>query len=169
MASIFQSFDDKAEGRFGAQRVAALREELVRRGVDGFIIPRADEHQGEYVPKSAERLAWLTGFTGSAGTAIVLKDKAAILVDGRYTLQAAEQVDASVFSIVATAQKSVDAWIEANLPSGGKLGFDPWLVTSNGKKTYKAAAEKAGGSLVAVTRNPVDAVWTDRPPPRPAS
>ena len=140
MPSQFQSFEDRSEGGRGAERAAALRAELKRLGVDGFIAPRADEHQGEYAPSNAERLAWLTGFTGSAGTAVVLADKAAILVDGRYTLQAAEQVDAKVFSIVASMQTSPEAWIEANLPKGAKLGFDPWLVTGNGRKAYEKAA-----------------------------
>ncbi len=164
-ASIFQSFKDKAEGRDGAARVSALRDELKRQRVDGFFIPRADEHQGEYAPKNAERLAWISGFTGSAGTAVVLADKAAIFVDGRYTLQAAAQVDGAVYSVVASMETTPEAWIAANLPADGKLGFDPWLVTSDGRKRLEKAVAKAGGALVALDRNPIDAVWTDRPPP----
>ncbi|WP_342361312.1 aminopeptidase P family protein [Terrarubrum flagellatum] len=164
MSSQFQSFEDKSEGARGPERAALLRAELKLRGVDGFIVPRADEHQGEYVPKNAERLAWLTGFTGSAGTAVVLEDKAAIFVDGRYTLQAAEQVDTKTFAVVASMQTTPEAWIESNLPEGAKLGFDPWLVTSDGRKKFELAAKKAGGSVVALERNPLDAVWKDRPP-----
>lgn len=163
--SIFQSFDDKAEGGAGASRVAALRAELKRLGVDGFFVPRADEHQGEYVPKNAERLAWISGFTGSAGTVIVLMDKAAILVDGRYTLQAGEQVDGAVFSVVPSMQTSPEAWLESNLPAGAKFAFDPWLVTSDGKKRLEKSVAKAGGQLVALDRNPIDAIWRDRPQP----
>ena len=87
MTKIFQSFDDQSDPATCAPRLTLLRAELARRGLDGFIVPRSDEHQGEYVPKRAERLAWLTAFTGSAGAAVVLADKAAIFVDGRYTLQ----------------------------------------------------------------------------------
>src|SRR5919112_3343463 len=102
--SRFQSFDDASDPSQGPERVARLRTELARRGLSGFVVPRADEHQGEYVPANAERLAWLTGFTGSAGTAVVLGEKAALLVDGRYTLQAAEQVDTSVITVVPLAE-----------------------------------------------------------------
>ncbi|KMO11960.1 aminopeptidase P family N-terminal domain-containing protein, partial [Methylobacterium indicum] len=124
----FQSFEDPSH-REGAARVAALRAAMAQRGVAGFVVPRADEHQSEYVPANAERLAWLTGFTGSAGTAIVLADKAALVVDGRYTLQAAEQVDTAIVTPVPLAETSVEAWIEANLPAGGVLAYDPWLHT----------------------------------------
>lgn len=95
----FQTFDDASDRAKSAARVAALRTELARRGLTGLIVPRADRHQNEYVPPCEERLAWLTGFTGSAGTAIVLMDRAVLFVDGRYTLQAREQVDLSIFSI----------------------------------------------------------------------
>lgn len=161
--SLFQSFDDNSEGAAGPARALALRAELKRQGVDGFYVPRADEHQGEYVPRNAERLAWLTGFTGSAGTAIVLTEKAAVFVDGRYTLQAAAQVDGKTYQIVASMETSPEAWLEANLPPGAKLGFDAWLLTSDQKKRLQAAVEKAGGELISLDRNPVDAVWKDRP------
>ena len=130
----FQSFDDVTSPSQGPERVEKLRAELSRRGYAGFIVPRADEHQSEYVPKNAERLAWLTGFTGSAGTAIVLQDKAALVVDGRYTLQAAEQVDTTVITPVPLAETSPEDWIAANLPEGGALAYDPWLHTSEGLK-----------------------------------
>src|SRR5262245_62942628 len=115
----FQSFDDPAPAQTGP-RVEALRAELSKRGLTGLIVPRADRHQNEYVPPSEERLEWLTGFTGSAGTAVVLADKAALFVDGRYTLQAGDQIDASVLTIVPSAETSPEQWIEANLPKDGK-------------------------------------------------
>ena len=93
----FQSFEDRSERAESAPRVAALRAELVKRGLDGFVVPRSDEHQGEYVAKRSERLAWLTSFTGSAGAAVVLRDKAAVFVDGRYTLQVRQQTDTKLF------------------------------------------------------------------------
>src|SRR3712207_8955918 len=106
--SRFQSFDDLADPSQGSVRIQHLRAELAARGLGGFVVPRADEHQSEYVPPSAERLAWLTGFTGSAGAAVVLADKAALVVDGRYTLQAAAQTAADTFTIVPSAETSLD-------------------------------------------------------------
>src|SRR5688572_32837272 len=147
-----------------AARIAALRNELAKLGVDGFLIPRADEHQGEYVPKRAERLAWIANFTGSAGLAIVLRDKAAIFVDGRYTIQVREQVDAQLFEIRHLINEPPEAWIAANLKKGDVLGFDPWLITPDAAQRYREAARKAGAELKAVDRNPLDAAWTDQPP-----
>ena len=133
----FQSFDDPQPAQTGS-RVQALRAELAKRGLSGLILPRADRHQNEYVPPSEERLAWLTGFTGSAGTTVVLADKAALFVDGRYTLAAATQVDTSVFTIVPIADTSPEKWLEQNLPSGAKLGYDPWLHTAEGAERLAA-------------------------------
>ena len=151
--------------RSTSERLAALRKELGRRGLAGFLVPRADEHQGEYVPPRAERLAWLTGFTGSAGLAIVLAEKAAVFVDGRYTLQVRDQVDTSLFEPQHLTEQPPESWIAGNLPKGGRLGYDSWLHTPDGVKRLRQAAEKAGGSLVAVDGNPLDAVWSDQPPP----
>jgi Xaa-Pro aminopeptidase len=159
-----QRFDDPTESSQSAARIAALRAELARHGYGGFVVPRADEHQSEYVPKNAERLAWLTGFTGSAGTAVILLDKAALVVDGRYTLQAPEQVDTGVITPVALAETSVEAWIATNLPPGATLAYDPWLHTVDGVRRLEKAAQTAGGALAAVDANPVDAVWPHRPP-----
>ncbi|NIX76440.1 aminopeptidase P family protein [Microvirga terricola] len=161
----FQTFDDTTSPAQGPARIAKLRAELSRRGFEGFIIPRADEHQGEYVPKSAERLAWLTGFTGSAGTAIVLQHKAALVVDGRYTVQAAEQVDTSAITPVQLAEMSAEDWIATNLPSGATLAYDPWLLTSDGLKRLEQAVARAGGELAPVDLNLVDVIWIDRPAP----
>ncbi len=160
----FQSFEDATTPAQGPARIARLREELQRRGFDGFIVPRADEHQSEYVPKNAERLAWLTGFTGSAGTAIVLADKAALVVDGRYTLQAAAQTDPAAVTPVKLADQSTEDFIAANLPAGGVLAYDPWLHTSEGLKRLEGAAAKAGASLAPVDINLIDVIWSDRPP-----
>ena len=163
MTTRFQSFDDIASPAQGAERIPLLRAELKRRGLDGFVVPRADEHQSEYVPPGAERLSWLTGFTGSAGAAAVLVEKAALLVDGRYTLQAGDQVDTSLVTIVPSVETSLDAWVEASLPAGAKLGYDPWLHTAKSVESLRRAAERAGGTLVASDGNPIDAIWTDRP------
>jgi len=148
-----------------ADRLAALRAELARRGVAGFLVPRADEHQGEYVPPSAERLAWLTGFTGSAGLAAVLPDRAAIFVDGRYTLQARDQVDSALYEQRHISDAPASAWIAQNLKSGEALGYDPRLHTLPEIDRYSAAAAKAGGTLRPLDSNPLDAVWKDRPAP----
>src|ERR1700735_595404 len=110
MAARFQTFDDPSDRAASGPRVAALRAEIARHGLDGFIVPRADRYQNEYVPPSDERLAWVTGFSGSAGIAIVLADRAALFVDGRYTLQAREQVDTDLFEIVHVTDTPPDQW-----------------------------------------------------------
>jgi Xaa-Pro aminopeptidase len=161
----FQTYDDQTDPATCAPRLASLRAELARRGLDGFIVPRADEHQGEYVPKRAERLAWLTAFTGSAGAAIALKDKAAVFVDGRYTLQVRQQTDTKLFDPRDLVGEGLATWIENNLPKGAKLGYDPWLHTATSVDGLKTAAEKAGGTLVPCETNPIDAVWSDQPAP----
>ncbi|MDB5572737.1 MAG: X-Pro aminopeptidase [Hyphomicrobiales bacterium] len=163
--SVFQTFTESADPSHGAARVAALRAELKTRGLDGFVVPRADEHQNEYVPANAERLAWLSGFTGSAGLAVVLADRAAIFIDGRYTLQVRDQVDVGVFDPVDISDTSPDAWLETNLRAGARLGFDPWLTTTQTVERYERACAKAGATLVPVDANPLDAIWADRPAP----
>ena len=117
------------------------------------------------MPPGAERLLWLTGFSGSAGLAIVLGDKAALFVDGRYTLQAPAQVDGAVFAVKHVVNEPPSAWIEANLGAGGRLGYDPWLHTPESVERLAKACRAAGGELVAVETNPIDAIWTDRPGP----
>ncbi|KAF1853511.1 hypothetical protein Lal_00046470 [Lupinus albus] len=160
----FQTFDDPGH-RKGAERIAALRAALREAGVDGFVVPRADEHQSEYVPADAERLAWLTGFTGSAGTAIILTDSAALVVDGRYTLQAPAQVDTGVVSVVPLAEQNAEAWIAEHLGRDKVLSYDPWLHTPDGIARLERAVAKAGGSLRALAENPVDSCWAGRPKP----
>jgi Xaa-Pro aminopeptidase len=161
----FQLYDDVSDAATCAPRLAALRAELAKRGLDGFVIPHSDEHQGEYLPPRAERLAWLTAFTGSAGAAVVLKDKAALFVDGRYTLQAAAQTDTRLIEPRDLVAEGPQGWIPDNLPKGAKLGFDPWLHTANGVATLRHAAERAGAVLIACDSNPIDAVWADQPGP----
>jgi len=146
-----------------AERLAALRAELKRRSLDGFVVPRADEHQGEYVPPSAERLAWLTGFEGSAGLAIVLGSRAALFIDGRYTLQVRDQVDGERFEFRHITDEPPVDWIGAALKPGGVLGYDPWLHTEDAARRLAEACEKAGATLVPTDGNPLDAVWADRP------
>jgi Xaa-Pro aminopeptidase len=164
MTARFQSFDDTADPTASGPRMAKLRAEIARRGFDGFIVPRADRFQNEYVPPSDDRLAWLTGFSGSAGTAIVLADRAALFVDGRYTLQAREQVDASLFEIVQITETPPHQWIETVLGKGQKLAYDPWLHTIEGAERIAKACAAVGAKLEPSEPNPVDAVWTDRPP-----
>ena len=144
-------------------RLAGLRAELVERGLDGFVVPRSDEHQGEYVPPRGQRLAWLTGFTGSAGVAVVLRQRAALFVDGRYTLQAAQQVDGGLFEIHHLIEEPPPRWLVTALKRGEVLGYDPWLHTPQDVERLRMAADKAGAVLRAVESNPVDRVWTDQP------
>src|SRR5579862_2007554 len=161
----FQTFDDPAEKSESLSRLAALRAELARRGLDGFFVPHADRHQNEYLPPSEERLAWVTGFTGSAGAAIVLAERAVLFVDGRYTLQARDQADPKLFTIEHLVDEPPSAWIEANAGAGQKLGFDPWLHTAEGAERLGKACTAAGAILVATEPNPIDAVARNRPPP----
>ena len=137
----------------------ALRQELVRQRLDGFIVPRADEHLGEYVPAAAERLAWLTGFTGSAGLAVVLASAAAVFTDGRYVLQLAEQTDPALWQRLHLTEQPPPAWLAAHAPKRGRIGYDPLLISQEGLGRYT----DAGLTMVAVERNPIDAVWADRP------
>ncbi|MBR1174756.1 aminopeptidase P family protein [Bradyrhizobium sp. KB893862 SZCCT0404] len=161
----FQTFEEPEAGVALTARLAALREELARRKLTGFVIPRADQQQNEYVPPSEERLAWLTGFTGSAGLAVVLTHEAALFVDGRYTIQAAKQVDAKAWAVESLIDPPPESWVSSHLKAGDRLGFDPWLHTSSAAERLAAACAKAGAELVAVDGNPVDAIWQDRPQP----
>src|ERR1700728_4478520 len=149
----FQSFEDQSDAATCAPRLAALRAELAKRGLDGFLVPRADEHQGEYVPKRAERLSWLTAFTGSAGAAVVLKDKAAIFVDGRYTLQVRQQTDTKLFDPRDLVEEGPNGWLAANAPKGAKIGFDPWVHSGASADALRLAVEKAGATLVRTDGN----------------
>jgi Xaa-Pro aminopeptidase len=164
-AAQFQSFDDTNERAAVAGRVAALRAALKTRGLDGFVVPRADRQQNEYVAPSEERLAWLTGFSGSAGFAVVLAERAALFVDGRYTTQVRDQTDTKIFSIEHLIEAPPEQWLEANLKNGDTLGYDPWLHTAEGVEKLAKACAAAGATLKAVPDNPIDALWTERPAP----
>src|ERR1700676_5417654 len=161
----FQTFEEPESGVALAARLSAFREELAHRRLTGFVIPRADQQQNEYVAPSEERLAWLTGFTGSAGLAVVLTQEAAVFVDGRYTLQAAKQVDRKAWKVEPLADPPPEHWLAKHLIAGDRLGFDPWLHTSAAGERLQAACAKAGAELVAVDGNPLDSVWTERPAP----
>lgn len=146
-------------------RLAALRAELRLRGLDGFVVPRSDEFQGEYVPASAERLAWLTGFTGSAGFAIVLSETAAVFVDGRYTLQVRNECDPDIWSYRHVTEAPRRAWLAEHLPEGGQLGYDPCLHSQREVEALKSECGRLGGYAVACPDNPLDSIWEDRPEP----
>jgi Xaa-Pro aminopeptidase len=161
----FQTFEEPEGGVALTARLSAFREELVRRKLTGFVIPRADQQQNEYVPPSEERLAWLTGFTGSAGMAIVLVQEAALFVDGRYTLQAAKQIDAKAWTVESLVDPPPESWLAEHLKPGDRLGFDPWLHTSSSAERLASACAKAGAELIAIEKNPVDSIWTERPEP----
>ena len=146
-------------------RLTELRAELRRRGLDAFVVPHSDEHQGEYLPPRAQRLTWLTGFTGSAGVAVVLAERAAIFVDGRYTLQVRTEVDGQRFEPLHLVEQPPHQWLAEALPAGARLGYDPWLHTADGVERLRQACQQASAELVACASNPVDAVWPDQPPP----
>lgn len=146
-------------------RLEALRKELKSRGLDGFVIPISDEHMSEYVGAYAQRLAWLTGFGGSAGTAVVLANRAAIFIDGRYTLQVREQVEERLFEYVSVPATPVSAWLGENAPEGARIGFDPWLHGKPWVDSCNKAMGPKGAGLVPVEGNPIDAIWADRPAP----
>ncbi|MDG4886502.1 aminopeptidase P family protein [Mesorhizobium sp. M1A.F.Ca.IN.020.06.1.1] len=164
---MFQTFDSAGDPAVGKPRVATLRQWLAENKLDGFMVPRADEHQGEYVADRSARLKWLTGFSGSAGVAIILRDRAFIFVDGRYTLQVRNEVDLSIFTVESLVDNPPASWIKDNLGKGARLGFDPWLHTIGEIKALKASAEQSGATLVPLEKNPIDIIWEDQPePPR---
>ncbi|MBZ9701500.1 MULTISPECIES: aminopeptidase P family protein [unclassified Mesorhizobium] len=160
---MFQTFDSAGNPAVGRPRVALLRQWLAENGLDGFVVPRADEHQGEYVADRSARLKWLTGFSGSAGVAIILRDRAFIFVDGRYTLQVRGEVDLGIFSIESLVDNPPANWLKDNLGKGARLGFDPWLHTIGEVKALRASAEKTGAVLVPLEANPIDIIWKDQP------
>ena len=162
---MFQSFDPAPDADQGTDRLDRLRREMARQGVDGFLVPRADEHQGEYVPARAERLRWLTGFSGSAGVALVLADRALLFVDGRYTLQAREQADPAAWEVESLVDNPPPMWMSKELAGGTRIGFDPWLHTLGEVDRLRAAAAARKAELVPLSVNPVDAIWDDQPDP----
>ncbi len=148
-----------------AERLARLRRRLREDGLDGLWLPRTDAHGSEYLPPHEERVAWLTGFTGSAAVVVVLADRAAVFTDGRYTLQVREEVDAALFEIRHLGREPPTGWLARHLQPGQRLGYDPFLVTRTERERFERVCRRRGGDLVAVSSNPVDAVWEDRPPP----
>ncbi|MEG9861476.1 MAG: aminopeptidase P family protein [Parvularculales bacterium] len=160
---MFQDFTDSSDANASAARTISLREHLKAYALDGFIVPHADEYQNEYLPPHAERLAWLTGFTGSAGSGVLLRSKAAVFVDGRYVLQAGIQVDKTLYEICLTAKTSLISWLAQNLEENITLGYDPWLHTVNEAHHIREVCTRVGATLVAIEDNPIDALWHDRP------
>jgi Xaa-Pro aminopeptidase len=159
-----QTFDEHADPSFGAKHLPLIRAQLERQGLDGFVIPHEDEHQNEYLPAANERLAWATGFTGSAGAAVVFADKAAVFADGRYTLQVKDQTDPDLFVTLDLVEGGVPAYLETEAKAGQVIGYDPRLHSPDALAKLSAAAAKAGATLTPVEQNPVDAAWKRRPP-----
>lgn len=163
---MFQTFETTGGPEHVAERVKALRAALLRDKIDAVLVPRSDEFQGEYVPACAERLKWLTGFSGSAGLAIVTRKAAVLLIDGRYTVQARTETDTDVFEVSLLARPRFSEWLIDKLVKGNTVGFDPWLHTASEIARLKAALDAKGIKLKALAKNPIDAIWgTSRPKP----
>jgi Xaa-Pro aminopeptidase len=160
---VFQNYDDPGGPALGRKHLPQLRKALKTAGLDGFIIPHEDEWQNEYVPPAFDRLAWATGFTGSAGAAVVFADEAAIFVDGRYTLQVRAQVDGALYQYKDLIDGGAAQYLRERAPKGGKIGYDPKLHSPDALERLRAASNAAGAELVAVSENPIDAIWDDRP------
>ncbi|RYF93626.1 MAG: aminopeptidase P family protein [Caulobacteraceae bacterium] len=160
-----QTFDESTDPSFGSRHVPLIRAAMARQGLDGLLVPHEDEHQNEYLPEANDRLAWATGFTGSAGAAVIMKDKAAVFVDGRYTLQVREQVDQDLFEIRDLVEGGVPAYVE--LQKGSVIGYDPRLHSPDALSSLRKAADKAGATLKPVTPNPLDAAWGAERPAQP--
>ena len=162
---MFQSFDEVTSPGAAPERVQALRRELKSRELEGFLVPHSDEHQDEFLPPAAERLRWLTGFAGSAGTAIVLADTAALFVDGRYSLQARAQADTSLFEVLQVPEAKASKWLVSKLAKGAAVGYDPRLHTIKEIERLTASLSKSGIRLEPQAANPIDVLWQDRPAP----
>ncbi|MBX7248045.1 MAG: aminopeptidase P family protein [Caulobacteraceae bacterium] len=164
-----QTFDEHTDPSFGSKHLPRMRQAMAAQGLDGFLVPHEDEHQNEYLPAANDRLAWLTGFTGSAGAAVVLKDKAAVFVDGRYTAQVQVQVDKSLFEIRDLVEGGVPAYLESAPQPGAVIGYDPRLHSPDALHWLREAAERRGARLKAVTSNPLDEAWASERPAQPAA
>ncbi|HYF22251.1 MAG TPA: aminopeptidase P family protein [Caulobacteraceae bacterium] len=164
-----QTFDETTDRSFGSRHLPRVRAQLERLGLDGFLVPHEDEHNNEYLPEANDRLAWLTGFTGSAGAAVVLKDKAAVFVDGRYTLQVRDQVDESLFEIRDLVEGGVPAYLESVPGTGAVIGYDPRLHSPDALARLKAAISRSGAQLKPVDPNPLDLAWGQERPPQPTA
>lgn len=161
-----QTFDETTDPSFGRKHLPLLRARMAEQGLDGFLIPHEDEHQNEYLPEANERLAWISGFTGSAGAGAVLTDRAAVFADGRYTVQVRAQVDADQFEILALEDNGLARWLEG-APKGSVIGYDPRLHSPDALAGLRAAAARAGAELKAVDVNPLDLAWGDDRPAQP--
>jgi Xaa-Pro aminopeptidase len=166
---MFQTFDETTTPSFGALHLPLIRQAMAKQGLDGFLVPHEDEHQNEYLPEANDRLGWASGFTGSAGAAVVLADKAALFVDGRYALQAPQQVDQALFEIHDLVNGGPSAWLKTTVQAGQVIGYDPRLHSPDSLAHLRQAVEGAGGTLKAVTANPLDAAWGADRPPQPAA
>jgi len=164
-----QTFDETTDRSFGPRHVPLIREAMAQQGLDGFLVPHEDEHQNEYLPAANDRLAWATGFTGSAGAAVILRDKAAVFVDGRYTLQVKDQVDGQLFEIRDLVEGGVPAYLETATARGQRIGYDPRLHSPDALSQLKAAAAKAGAELTPVNDNPLDRAWGQARPQQPTA
>jgi Xaa-Pro aminopeptidase len=162
-----QTFDDSAEPAFGARHTPLIRAAMAEQGLDGFVVPHEDEHQNEYLPQANDRLAWATGFTGSAGAAVILKDKAAVFVDGRYAIQVRDQVDADVFEVRDLVEGGVPAYLRETARPGWTIGYDPKLHSPDALARLSEAAAGAGAALRPVTANPLDLAWGQARPAQP--
>ncbi len=165
---MFQTFEPVSDRSYARRHLPLLRAELEKLRLDGFVIPHDDEYQNEYIPAYAERLMWASGFSGSAGSAVVMIDRAVIFTDGRYTLQVRSQVDDEFFAYADIPAASPESWLTENAKKGQRIGYDPMVHAADGLKRLEAAAKKAGFELVAVSPNPIDKAWKDQPP-RPAA
>ena len=162
-----QTFDETTTPAFGPAHTPLIRQAMQAQGLDGFIVPHEDEHQNEYLPAANDRLAWATGFTGSAGAAVILRDKAAVFVDGRYALQVRDQIDGALFEVHDLVEGGVPAWLEAQLTAGQTLGYDPRLHSPDALERLRTAATKAGAALRPVEVNPLDQAWGQARPAQP--
>src|SRR5271168_2339433 len=162
-----QTFDETADPSFGREHTPLIRRAMAAQSLDGFLVPHEDEHQNEYLPKANDRLAWATGFTGSAGAAVILKEKAAIFVDGRYAIQVRDQVDREVFEIRDLVEGGVPAFLREALRPGWKVGYDPRLHSPDALHALREAAASAGAQLAPVTPNPLDQAWGQARPGQP--
>jgi Xaa-Pro aminopeptidase len=166
---MHQTFDDHADPSFGSKHLPLIREQLRKQGLDGFLIPHEDEHQNEYLPDANERLSWATGFTGSAGAAVVMADKAAVFVDGRYTLQVSQQIDPALFAARDLVDGGVPLYLEEETKTGQVIGYDPRLHSPDALSALKLSAARSGATLKAVDDNPVDAAWAAARPAQPTA
>jgi len=160
---MFQHFEPVSDKSFAGRHLPLLRAEMKKLKIDGFVIPHDDEYQNEYIPAFAERLMWASGFSGSAGAAVVFADRAVIFVDGRYTLQVRQQTDETFFAFEDLVESPPDLWLADNAPKDARIGYDPMLHTKAGVEKLEKAAKKAGFLLVALDSNPIDAAWRDQP------